>query len=154
MTEVNAIILRTDGNAEMKYIEADADVYRQIVGGWIEGVSPMVDRGFGNWFAYCNEEGKLDRLPRNFVADAILTDLGWGGAVAGDFIVGDLIIVGASPDGEDVDVPDKVVQHVLAFYREHGAVEDTPPSPGPVWTDSTTDNLNTSGSTGIHESYE
>ena len=123
MAEVNAIILHADGNAEIKYIEGSAETYHDLVGGWIQGIKPQVDHGFGDWFAYCNEEGKLERLPRNVIADEILTNLGWAGVLGGDFLVGTIVIVGALPSGDDTDVPDKTLQYVLAFYREHGGIQ-------------------------------
>lgn len=123
MSEINAVILRADGNAEIAYIDNGLDAAQKIVGGYIQAVTPHADTGFGAWLAWVNEDGKPMGLPRNHVADELLTRFGWQGVQAGDFIVGDIVIVGDSDDGDTVDVPDEALQATLAFFREHGAVE-------------------------------
>lgn len=122
MAEVNAIVIEATGDARIEYVTPDLETLKGIVGGYLEGVSAIADTGHGNWHGYVDEEGKLKNLPRNYVADEVLTALGWGGRVAGDFIVGPLILLGDGKAGEEADVPDATLQFVLAYFREHGQV--------------------------------
>lgn len=120
MSEVNTIILRADGNAEIAYVDNGLEAAQKTVGGYIEAITPDCDTGFGNWLAWVNEDGKSTRLPRNHIAETLLTKYGWRGD--GDYLVGTIMLVG---DGgaDTVDVPDEVLVDVLAHFREHGTVE-------------------------------
>lgn len=117
-----AIVIQADGNADIIMVKGDLESITDIVGGHIEAISPMIG-AFGNWHGYVDEEGKLKNLPRNFVADDIANGLGWGGRVAGDFIVGPLLLLGDGPDGQEADVPTAVTQFVHDYYRDNGVVE-------------------------------
>lgn len=119
---VSCIIIEADGNAEVKVLPvADHDTLSGIVGGWLEMIGPMVN-GFGPWHGYVDEEGKIKGLARNFTATDIATMLGWGGEVAGDYIAGPLVLLGPGEEGEEGDVPTKVITAVLEFYKRHGQV--------------------------------
>lgn len=77
---------------------------QKAVGGWIEKVpgfnSILYDREVRKCVALCNEEGKLDELPRNTVAnrywtEALKRDFGLHGLTSPDpdFLVGSIVIV-------------------------------------------------------------
>lgn len=126
MESVTAIVITPDGNASVEEIKGDLSSIQSLLdGGWLEAVTPMVDTGYGPWHGYVDEEGKLKGLPRNYVADDILTGLGWGGRVGGDFIVGPLVLLGDSPDGEEAPVPGPTLRYVLDFYRARGTLDLT-----------------------------
>lgn len=121
--EVNAVILHEDGNAEIKYVNPYWTNVKDIIGGYLEGLSPVdTDGQYGPWRGYCDEEGKLKGRPINVAANTILTALGWYGAGT-DIVVGTVILMGEEDEtGEAVDVPDATLKFVLDFYRENGEV--------------------------------
>ena len=65
MGTVKACIVRPDGI--MSYLDVDASLenLQEIVGGYIEGVQGS------DFFAYCDEEGKIKNKPVNNVATAV-----------------------------------------------------------------------------------
>lgn len=74
-----------------------------LVGGSI-GLVPLV-----GCTAYCNEEGKINRLPYNERATELALHLGWE-PLPGDVLVGDVVFCGPADDeGNDSDVPPDVV---------------------------------------------
>lgn len=73
-----------------------------LVGGWIEGVS-VAD---ADWFAFCNEDGKMMRLPVNSGATRLAEALGWESM--GDYLSGTVVFVGRA-DPESTDVPESVL---------------------------------------------
>jgi hypothetical protein len=122
-TEVNAVIVHPDTNAEIKYIRTDLDTLQGIVGGLIEPIGPE-DDAYGDWRAYCNEEGKVYGLRYNPVATRQAAAMGWPGVDEGDFLVGTVVFVGDyDQDGDLTDVPDPVLKHFLDLYRAAGAVD-------------------------------
>lgn len=77
------VVKKVGQNPEIKEIEGALENYQEIVGGYIE-CFPVFD----NVLCVCNEEGKLNGLPVNFV-------------FGGDIIVGDVFFVAA--DNEDFE---------------------------------------------------
>src|SRR5262245_31873406 len=105
MSKIKCLVVNTDG--QMTVEEPDdfgLEYLRGKVGGWIEAIG---DRA--SWSAYLNEEGKLDGLPVNPMADQLAQQLGWQ-YLPGDFLVGNVVFCGP-PDGagEDTSVPDFVL---------------------------------------------
>ena len=122
---VTAIVIHADGNAETIEVVADLEALGEIVGGILEAIVPQVDTGY-RWTAYLNEEGKLEGLPHNFVADVIATMLGWAGRVGGDFLVGPVVFLGPiDAEGDDTSIQDNVVEAILDYYRANGEVVTT-----------------------------
>jgi len=107
---VRVLIVYPDLPAETKDITAKLKTFQEIVGGYIEGVSPV--RGTVRWHAYCNEEGKLQGLPINRIATNIAVAAGW---TTTDLLVGPVVFLGdvESDDEEDeggeADVPQELV---------------------------------------------
>jgi predicted RNA-binding Zn-ribbon protein involved in translation (DUF1610 family) len=96
-----------------------------IGGGWIEGVGSTID---GDWHAYCDEEGKIKRLPLNERATRIAHVLGWP---HGDVLVGTVIFMGNGPHGTEADVPKGVLELALSLYRNtHTTVAESCPRCG------------------------
>jgi hypothetical protein len=65
--------------------------FQAIVGGNIELIPGFVTLGGAVCIAYCNEEGKLNKLPFNATATA-LWDEATGGAFD-DILVGDVVVI-------------------------------------------------------------
>ncbi|GAB3865501.1 hypothetical protein GCM10028801_36090 [Nocardioides maradonensis] len=85
-----AVILTPDGGVERREISADLATLQSLVGGLIEHVPVSLDAHL-----WCNEEGRLLRLPINKEASIL----------AGRLIVGPAVLVGVDEDGEDTDLP-------------------------------------------------
>jgi hypothetical protein len=119
---VEVIIIGVDGNADLRTVEPTLEAMQGIVGGYIEPINPMVS-GYGNWHGYVDEDGKSKGLPLNVEGQNIAVMLGWGGELAGDFLVGPLVLLGSTPDGEEASVPRRALAAVLAYYDRHGSVE-------------------------------
>lgn len=84
------------------------ETIRSAVGGYIEALT-LAD-GLTLW---CNEEGKLQRLPVNRQASALIRLFG-----VDDLIVGDaLLTAGADDDGETLPLPDEHADSLTRFLR-------------------------------------
>lgn len=96
-----AVVIQPDSRPAL--VEGDFSslaALQEVVGGYIESVrSPWPGST-----VYVNEEGKIQGLPYNDAATRILADV-----LPDDVIVGPAIIVGATEDGYDCDVPDEVI---------------------------------------------
>lgn len=85
---------------------------RDAVDGWLEGVATD-----GSCTIYCDEEGKLKRLPVNPVASVFwMTHGGMIPASTGDLLVGPVVLVGP-PDreGNDTRLALSMVDQVAAI---------------------------------------
>ena len=78
---------------------------QHLDGGWLEAIHP--NRGTIPWHAYCDEEGKLKGLPMNRFATILARTLGW---YTEDVLVGTVIFLGSTDDGEEADVPAPVLE--------------------------------------------
>jgi len=92
-------VITTSGAVQWHHGRPTYDDLNAAVGGYLEGVptrdaSGALDEGYT---AYCNEEGKLKRLPHNPAATRFTR-------IAGDVLVGPVVIVGP-PDDEGDDTP-------------------------------------------------
>jgi len=83
----------------------DLSTLQEQVGGCVEFLG--VDQHLA---AIINEEGKLDGLPPNSVATAFAHK--HCGIAPSDIIVGDMLLVGSTADGDTVDVPDTAMELV------------------------------------------
>ena len=103
--QIRMLVIWPDGNCGLIHEPADLNTMQGLVGGFIEPVSPAE----GSWHAWINDEGKNEGLPVNPYATNLARKLGWVG-VPGDELVGPVVFVGDSPDGNDVDVPAVVLE--------------------------------------------
>lgn len=95
---MKAVVLQSDLKVHAIEYQTDAEcnprVLNEVVGGFLEPI-------FFNWLnyefiAWCNEEGKLEKLPFNSLATLaieVARDLVWG-----DMIAGNVVITSASED--------------------------------------------------------
>lgn len=90
--EKTALLVRTDGTTErLTYtVDGEYETLSRGVGGFIEAVtlSPSL-------VMWCNEEGKLNGLPRNAVATRWFDNIFGEGR---DVIVGDVVFTGETDD--------------------------------------------------------
>lgn len=101
MSTVKAVIVRPDGVMSYGDIDASLDNLQSIVGGYIEGI------GGPNFFAYCNEEGKLKGLPINPIATEVA-------GFTHDILCGPVVFFGPTDDeGNETDVPADVFTAVM-----------------------------------------
>jgi hypothetical protein len=84
-------ILKPDGSREITELDRKAELkeLQAAVGGWIEIVPAFYTFEGNDCIVFCNEEGKADRLPINYLATAA-----WYGVNGphGDVLVGDVLI--------------------------------------------------------------
>lgn len=108
MNAVKVLHVSADPKRPIKTLEnvpATLQGLRPLIGGgWLEGVSS----GGGGWHGYCDEEGKLKRLPVNDRASSLAHRLGWDPG-RNDVLCGDVIFLGDGPDGTEADVPTLVL---------------------------------------------
>jgi hypothetical protein len=79
-------------------------------GGWLEAFGVA-----GEWSAYCDEEGKMKRLPENVRADALARHIGWA-PFPGDFLAGPVVFMGPPSGGYEGDGPASVVQTARELF--------------------------------------
>lgn len=106
---ISVLVIEPSGSHRVQEIRNDLASFRGLLdGGWLEGVGPGA--GELNWFAYCDEEGKLKNLPVNAVATALAHRLRWP---LGDYLRGTVIFTGpADAAGDNTSVPDWLVRLV------------------------------------------
>lgn len=110
--------------ARLAPITADLETMQGLVGGWLEALS----LGQGA-VMYLNEEGKILGLPLNTAANRIVA-LANPGLAPGDFIVGQVIILGdTAPDGTEDGAEHDVPASALEWCRLAGVKIDTTPNP-------------------------
>lgn len=103
MPTVKACIIDSDGVVTYKPIESSLESFQSIVGGYLEGISGV------DFFAYCNEEGKLRGLPVNMVATAVA-------GLTQDVLCGPVVFLGPlENDGEESDVLGTIVTSALSI---------------------------------------
>lgn len=111
---MKGIVITADG--EIGDFDGEYDELSAAVGGWVEAAPVEAD----NVTIWCNEEGKLNRLPINLVANHVWAFLGDMGCQAnGDFLVGTVVITGGtSPSGKSLSLRDGVrtliMDHLMA----------------------------------------
>lgn len=109
MKKINAILIKQD-EPKMKRIriQGTLEELQGLVGGWIEQL-PYCDPKWTNDVAfYGNETIKLSPHHVNYVANAIISNSIPGG-LSGDYIAGDVVIVGIGQDGECVSLPEAFI---------------------------------------------
>ena len=115
------LVITTNETAEVKEVSG-GDALREIVGGWLEGISCGADV-----IAYVNEEGKYDpsleiNTHAQIVLDILLQQIERR-FNPGDYIKGNVILVGTIDengqyDGEEHDVPNRIIELVKEIGLE------------------------------------
>lgn len=101
---IKALIVHPDRTVEHTSLVGDLASLRDAIGGgWLEGVGASLG---ADWFGYCDEEGKPKGLPINALATDIAHQLGWP---VDDALRGAVVFVGQGADGDEADVPQRVV---------------------------------------------
>jgi len=113
------IIIKTDGEIELAESSGLEDLNR-MVGGGIEGI-PC--RARPDAYTYINGEGKWEGLPVNEVAFEFLRRTGTE-LFEGDFIAGNMIVVGMGDDGEDHDAPHDLAIQLMFISEQRKAMAD------------------------------
>ena len=105
---MKALVIKTNGEAEVVDQEWSYEQINETVGGWIEVIS------FGNnrYFAYANEEAKLLELPVN----EVVTDMWYNSGqivLLGDYISGDVVFFGGiDNNGDNEEVEQSLIDSV------------------------------------------
>lgn len=101
---VRCLVVGPDGTGSLEYVAPKLPDLKALIGdGWLEGISG------GTWHAYCDGDGKLKDLPANIAATRLVAQL--LPYPFGDVVCGIVAFFGTSPDGEEADVPARVVAH-------------------------------------------
>jgi|TARA_R110000824_G_scaffold61993_2_gene164431 hypothetical protein len=106
MAQHEGLIIRTDGTTELRMIDGLSDM-QEVVGGLIE--CACVVGGSDMW---ANEEGLMIGMQVNMKAAMLRA------AVMGMTtypIVGDVLLLGSTPEGESADVTQKTIDMVAAL---------------------------------------
>ena len=93
---MKALVIKTNGEAEVIDQEWSYEQINETVGGWIE----VISFGKNRYFAYANEESKLLELPVN----EVVTDMWYNSGqvvLLGDYISGDVVFFGGIDDNGD-----------------------------------------------------
>lgn len=110
---VKALVVPAADSAYVTLLDVSLPNMQRLVDGYVELLNLP-----GGVSMYLNEEGKIKGLPVNGAANRLIAVLGDPGLAYDDFIVGNVVLLGAvnasgESDGEDYDVP----QHVLEQCR-------------------------------------
>jgi len=106
---VSGLFISTTGNAVKATFDDLAD-YQQAVGGYIEAVDIKVAGHEAT--IYLNEEGKMFGLPLN----RSVTRLATGRIFEGDYIAGDVVIVGGGYEGDTLSLHPDAQAFILDNY--------------------------------------
>lgn len=114
---VTALIIPATRPPHTVHITPDLATLQLLVGGSLEAVSR------DGWHAYLNQDGKLHSLPLNALATALLflgDATGQQAGITTDWVVGDVMILGDAPDGEEGDAPADLIQRLRAAAAPWG----------------------------------
>ena len=105
---MKALVIKTNGEAEVIDQEWSYEQINETVGGWIE----VISFGSNRYFAYANEEAKLLELPVN----EVVTDMWYNSGqivLLGDYISGDVVFFGDIDDnGDNEEVEQSLIDSV------------------------------------------
>jgi len=109
---VSGLFISTSGNAVKATFDSLAD-YQRAVGGWIECVE--IEAAGHEATIYLNEEGKMWSLDKN---DAV-TALAAGRIFEGDYIAGDVAIVGGvDSEGDTLSLHPDAATEILDRLKQ------------------------------------
>lgn len=109
MKPVRALMITDSGIFGVGEINAELEPLQALVGGSIECVT--LD---AKTHMYCDEEGKLNHKPINRVA-TLLAEHFRPGFTQHDVMVGDVVILGSTPSGNEGSVPQRVIDLVASL---------------------------------------
>jgi hypothetical protein len=105
---MKAILITPENEIEVLDEDFDLKTIQSYLGGWIEVVNFGPDNP--HFFAYINEEGKLNGLPANEIVTTFWYNSGQQ-ILLGDVIVGNALFFGQVDDeGNETDVPDDLIE--------------------------------------------
>ena len=108
MNKINVLIKRPNKPAMIEEVDNTLDGMRSLIGGYIEAL-PLANDALlchiPGICAFCDEEGKLKRLPVNFLIGNIV--LGWL-----DPVCGPVIFAGVNARGECKSITKKQAEQV------------------------------------------
>ena len=111
MAQVEGVIITAIGCMAKVSIDGLSDMQR-CVGGMIEVLETEYEGEVCS--IYLNEEGKMLRLPPNEVAKMVLVDEVGGMMMSGDYLAGDILVLGGvDNEGETLSLPQKVIDKLL-----------------------------------------
>jgi hypothetical protein len=104
----NVIIIKTTGETEVVNFGSDSlSVLQKAVGGWVQAIDLN-----NNLTLWVNEEGKLEDLPHNALAQHFF-DLRFG--TGADIIVGDAVLTGGTDsNGDTLGLDDDALKNLVA----------------------------------------
>lgn len=109
---MKALVIKTNGEAEVIDQEWSYEQINETVGGWVE----VISFGKNRYFAYANEESKLLELPVN----EVVTDMWYNSGqivLLGDYISGDVVFFGGIDDNGDNE---EVEQSLIDSVKQSG----------------------------------
>ena len=105
---MKAILITPENEIEVLDEDFDLKTIQSYLGGWIQVINFGPDNP--HFFAYINEEGKLNCLPENEIVTTFWYNSGEQ-VLLGDVIVGNALFFGQVDDeGNETDVPDDVIE--------------------------------------------
>lgn len=105
---IKVLVIPVEGPARVEEIAGDLASLRAAIGdGWLEHVCLDADKGT---HLYVDEEGKLKGQPVNWLATTLWRDHQGIGA---DVLCGTAVVLGGTPDGEEADCPQDIIDNVL-----------------------------------------
>lgn len=116
MTATLALVVPAEDHEDLHYVLIPQNglsrLQTLVGGGLIEGV-PTEQEGLAAW---CNEEGRLRGLPVNARATAWWQRHGYD-VSHGDELRGDVVFHGVDDQGDEADVPARIVRDLLEVAR-------------------------------------
>jgi len=106
---MKTIIIKSDES--WKIVDQDKNdlsFFQSIVGGYIEGISVTE-----NVTMYCNEEGKIKKLPINNLATWYVKSR----RQFDDYICGDVVFSRIDSDGEEIGLDDLDINNVIDYIE-------------------------------------
>lgn len=103
MITISALMALPDGSVTKKKIAPGLESLQAEIGGFLEGIQLRPDV-----ICYFDEEGQLKGLPYNETATRWLSKFGHQFR-----LVGPMLVVGLTKDGDDTDVPQDVLDQLL-----------------------------------------
>lgn len=111
---MKALLVKTDGTAEIIDSSWEYSEINNAVGGWIEAVN------FGDkpYFAYVNEEGKVKDLAENRIATYLWYDSGQR-VLLGDYLAGNVIFFGlVDSEGNNTSITKELLTDIVNYDCE------------------------------------
>jgi hypothetical protein len=104
---MRAIVFSVQGAPEVIDHEGTLEALQKTVNGFIEAIMLKTPRAA----LYCNEEGKMRGYWSNPSATSFARTYGFMDVT--DYVAGEAILIGVTPDGDSCDLPIDVVKAVM-----------------------------------------